>query len=72
MREARALGLQVIDRCNLTVLLEPGQGDLVDFLAAHQVRFDRTWSLCVFLARCEHLVSYTSRRREQMIRCKLT
>jgi len=41
VREARALGLQVIDRCNLTVLLEPGQGDLVDFLAAHQVRIDR-------------------------------
>ena len=37
MREARALGLEVIDRCNLTVLLEPGQADLVDFLAAHQV-----------------------------------
>ena len=41
MREARALGLQVIDRCNLTVLLEPGQGDLVDFLAAHQVWYER-------------------------------
>ena len=37
VREARALGLQVIDRCNLTVLLEPGQADLVDFLAANRV-----------------------------------
>ena len=30
-------GLTVIDRCNLTVLLEPGQEDLVDFLAEHKV-----------------------------------
>jgi radical SAM/Cys-rich protein len=34
---ARALGLQVIDRCNLTVLLEPGYEDLAEFLAAHEV-----------------------------------
>ncbi len=38
MREARALGLEVIDRCNLTVLQEPGQEDLPAFLAAHQAR----------------------------------
>jgi radical SAM/Cys-rich protein len=30
--------LEIIDRCNLTVLLEPGQEDLVDFLKAHTVR----------------------------------
>jgi radical SAM/Cys-rich protein len=30
---ARHLGLRVIDRCNLTVLLEPGQSDLAQFLA---------------------------------------
>jgi len=36
--EARALGLQVIDRCNLTVLLEPGQEDTAEFLAEHGVR----------------------------------
>ena len=30
---ARALGAHVIDRCNLTVLEEPGQDDLADFLA---------------------------------------
>src|SRR5688500_15542509 len=35
--EARALGARVIDRCNLTVLSEPGQEDLARFLAAHQV-----------------------------------
>ena len=34
---ARALGAQVIDRCNLTVLTEPGQEDLADFLAAQEV-----------------------------------
>jgi radical SAM/Cys-rich protein len=30
--------LEIIDRCNLTVLLEPGQEDLVDFLKRHKVR----------------------------------
>lgn len=30
---ARAAGLRVIDRCNLSVLFEPGQEDLADFLA---------------------------------------
>jgi radical SAM/Cys-rich protein len=34
---ARALGVQVMDRCNLTVLGEPGQEDLAEFLAAHRV-----------------------------------
>ena len=35
---ARRLGLQVIDRCNLTVLFEPGQEELAEFLAEHQVQ----------------------------------
>jgi len=30
--------VEVIDRCNLTVLTEPGQEDLADFLAEHRVR----------------------------------
>ncbi len=30
---ARALGVRVIDRCNLTILFEPGQEDLAQFLA---------------------------------------
>jgi radical SAM/Cys-rich protein len=34
---ARALGRRVIDRCNLTVLFEPGQEDTAEFLAAHGV-----------------------------------
>jgi radical SAM/Cys-rich protein len=34
---ALALGARVIDRCNLTVLFEPGQEDLAEFLAAHRV-----------------------------------
>jgi radical SAM/Cys-rich protein len=37
VRRARALGLQVIDRCNLTVLFEPGQEGLAEFLAEQQV-----------------------------------
>jgi radical SAM/Cys-rich protein len=35
--EARRLGRRVIDRCNLTILLEPGMTDLAEFLAAHAV-----------------------------------
>lgn len=34
---ARAQSLHVIDRCNLTILGEPGQEDLADFLATQQV-----------------------------------
>ena len=34
---ARALRVRVIDRCNLTILAEPGQEDLADFLAAQGV-----------------------------------
>ncbi|HNB05733.1 MAG TPA: arsenosugar biosynthesis radical SAM protein ArsS [Thauera aminoaromatica] len=37
VREARALGVRVIDRCNLTILSEPGQEDLAEFLAEHGV-----------------------------------
>ncbi len=37
VREARALGRHVIDRCNLTILLTGPQADLVPFLAEHQV-----------------------------------
>ncbi len=35
--EARESGCHVMDRCNLTVLLEPGKEDLVSFLKDHQV-----------------------------------
>ncbi|NHN37244.1 radical SAM/Cys-rich domain protein [Pseudomaricurvus alcaniphilus] len=34
---ASAAGVQVIDRCNLTILFEPGQEGLAEFLAAHKV-----------------------------------
>lgn len=34
---ARALGVRVIDRCNLTILEEPDQADLAAFLASEQV-----------------------------------
>ncbi|NOZ53881.1 MAG: radical SAM/Cys-rich domain protein [Gammaproteobacteria bacterium] len=35
--QARALGVVVIDRCNLTILEEPGQEDLAQFLVQNQV-----------------------------------
>lgn len=35
--DVRALGIHVIDRCNLTILSETGQEDLASFLAAHAV-----------------------------------
>jgi radical SAM/Cys-rich protein len=35
--ESRRMGKQVIDRCNLTVLFEPGEETLAEFLAANQV-----------------------------------
>jgi len=35
---ARALGVEVIDRCNLTILEEPGYEDLGDFLAGQRVQ----------------------------------
>lgn len=34
---ARQLGIRVIDRCNLTILFEPGQETLAQFLAGQQV-----------------------------------
>jgi len=38
VKEARTMGRQVMDRCNLTVLLEPGMEDMADFLAENQVQ----------------------------------
>lgn len=37
VKEAKALKVHVMDRCNLTILSEPGQEDLAVFLADHQV-----------------------------------
>src|SRR5262245_20452892 len=37
VERARELGVHVIDRCNLTILLEPGQEDLDSFLASNAV-----------------------------------
>lgn len=37
VEKARAMGVNVIDRCNLTILEEPGQEDLAEFLASNQV-----------------------------------
>ena len=38
VRRVRDLGVAVIDRCNLTILSEPGQEDLAEFLAAQGVQ----------------------------------
>ncbi len=38
VERAVALGRDVMDRCNLTVLFEPGMGDLPEFLASNRVR----------------------------------
>ena len=37
VESARALGRRVIDRCNLTILEQPGYADLAGFLAAQEV-----------------------------------
>jgi radical SAM/Cys-rich protein len=37
VKAARALGVHVMDRCNLTILLEPAHEDLAEFLAANSV-----------------------------------
>jgi len=37
VKAARDMDVRVIDRCNLTVLEQPGQEDLAQFLAAHEV-----------------------------------
>jgi radical SAM/Cys-rich protein len=34
---AREIGVKVIDRCNLTIMFEPGQDNLAEFLAANHV-----------------------------------
>ncbi|QJR16646.1 arsenosugar biosynthesis radical SAM (seleno)protein ArsS [Usitatibacter palustris] len=38
VKGARKLGCEVIDRCNLTILFEPGHEDLAAFLAEHRVQ----------------------------------
>ncbi len=37
VRKAHAMGKRIVDRCNLSILSEPGYEDLVDFLTRHQV-----------------------------------
>jgi len=37
VREARDMGVHVMDRCNLTILEAPGQEDLAEFLAGERV-----------------------------------
>ena len=40
VEQAARLGVKVMDRCNLTVLNEPGQGDLAAFLARYEVEIE--------------------------------
>ena len=47
VRTARSMDIRVIDRCNLTILFEPGQEDLAAFLA--QERVDIVASLPCYL-----------------------
>ena len=49
---ARELGLSVIDRCNLTILSEPGQEDLAEFLARERVEIVASLP-CYSLARVD-------------------
>lgn len=35
--QLRAIGVAIIDRCNLTILEQPGQEDLAEFLADHKI-----------------------------------
>jgi radical SAM/Cys-rich protein len=37
VKAARDMGVKVMDRCNLTILHEPGQEDLAEFLCGHEV-----------------------------------
>lgn len=38
VEQANKLDVEIIDRCNLTILMEPGHEDLADFLAQQRVR----------------------------------
>ena len=38
VREARKIGVDIIDRCNLTILFEQNQSDLVDFFVENEVQ----------------------------------
>ena len=44
--ESRRMGKRVIDRCNLTVLFEPGEETLAEFLAANQVEITASLPSC--------------------------
>jgi len=37
VKAARDLGVKVVDRCNLTILEQPGQEDLAQFLSDHEI-----------------------------------
>jgi radical SAM/Cys-rich protein len=43
VKQARNMGVHVIDRCNLTVLSEPGYEDMASFLAENRVEVVASW-----------------------------
>ncbi len=53
LQAAEGLDVEVIDRCNLTILGEPGQEDLAGFLAAERVTVTASpWSAKLSTRRC--------------------
>ena len=52
VESARERELEVIDRCNLTVLLEPGQEHLAQYLAQHQVWPMLSLTTCICSPTC--------------------
>ena len=38
VREAKKIGVDIIDRCNLTIIFEQNQSDLVDFFVENEVQ----------------------------------
>jgi Radical SAM superfamily len=53
VEQASALDVEIIDRCNLTVLLEPGQEGLPEFLARHKVQRTRKLKRCILTRKCQ-------------------
>ena len=55
--------IEIIDRCNLTVLAEPGHEDLPEFLAKHRVGSLKFYSNFRMRARCVRLRRVASKCR---------
>ncbi len=62
--EAKKAGVHVIDRCNLTILNEPGYEDMAEFLADHQVEI-------VASMPCYQQENVDAQRGEGVYRCSI-